>query len=292
MASFSWPGGERLALSVVVNVEEGAEMSLRDGDKGPEPVDELGVVLKAPIRNFGNESNYDYGIRAGAPRILSLLSRFGVRATFTAAAVALERAPDLARAIPEGGHEACAHGWRWVHQFKLGEDGERDFVRKATDSIARMTGRRPVGWLSRYLHTEHLRATLASEGYLYHMDDYSDDVPRWDVVATASGPRAIVVLPYAIDSNDMKMWAEPSYTPDQWLKYAIDTFDVLYRERREGFRMMSLGVHLRIIGRPGRIDALQRFLDHALSHDDVWPVRRRDLAAAFAEAVPAPGTDA
>ena len=98
-----------------------------------------------------------------------------------------------------------------------------------------------------------------------------------------------MVLPYAIDSNDMKMWAEPSYTPDQWLKYAVDTFDVLYRERREGFRMMSLGVHLRIIGRPGRIDALRRFLDHALSHDDVWPVRRRDLAAAFAEAVPAPG---
>jgi peptidoglycan/xylan/chitin deacetylase (PgdA/CDA1 family) len=288
MASFSWPGGERLALSVVVNVEEGAEMSLRDGDKGPEPVDELGVVLKAPIRNFGNESNYDYGIRAGAPRILSLLSRFGVRATFTAAAVALERAPDLARAIPEGGHEACAHGWRWVHQFKLGEDGERDFVRKATDSIARMTGRRPVGWLSRYLHTEHLRATLASEGYLYHMDDYSDDVPRWDVVATASGPRAIVVLPYAIDSNDMKMWVAPSYTPRDWLDYAVASFDWLWDEGAAAPRMMSLGLHLRIIGRPGRIWAFERFLQHATSRRGVWLAQRAEIARAFAHAVPPP----
>lgn len=288
MASFSWPGDARLALSIVVNVEEGAEMSLRDGDKGPEPVDELGVALKAPIRNFGNESNYDYGIRAGAPRVLTLLSRFGVRATFTAAAVALERAAHLARAIPEGGHEACAHGWRWVHQFKLGEEGERDFVRKATDSIATTTGQRPLGWLSRYLHTPHLRATLAAEGYLYHMDDYSDDVPRWEVVETAAGPRAIVVLPYAIDSNDMKMWVAPSYTPRDWLDYAVATFDWLWEEGGAAPRMMSLGLHLRIIGRPGRIWAFERFLQHATARRGVWLAQRVEIARAFAAAVPPP----
>ncbi|WP_137126064.1 polysaccharide deacetylase family protein [Roseomonas sp. HF4] len=288
MAGFEWPGGARLALSIVVNVEEGAEMSVRDGDKGPEPVDELGVALKAPIRNFGNESNYDYGIRAGAPRILGLLDRHGVRATFTAAAVALERAPAIAAAIREGGHEACSHGWRWIHQFRLDEAGERDFVRKAVDSIRATTGQRPVGWLSRYLHSPRLRTTLAEEGFLYHMDDYSDDVPRWDVVETAAGPRAIVVLPYAIDSNDMKMWVAPSYTPQHWLDYAVATFDCLHAEGAEAPRMMSLGLHLRIIGRPGRIWAFERFLQHAATRAGVWTATRAEIARAFAAQVAPP----
>ena len=121
----AWPGGARLALSLVVNVEEGAELSPRDGDRAPEPVDELGVTLKHAIRNLGNESNYAYGIRAGAPRVLRVLARHDVRATFTAAAVALERAPELARAIVSGGHEVCAHGHRWVHQFRMDESAER-----------------------------------------------------------------------------------------------------------------------------------------------------------------------
>lgn len=292
MAEFEWPGGARLALSIVVNVEEGAEMSLRDGDKGPEPVDELGVVLKAPIRNFGNESNYDYGIRAGAPRILRLLDTHGVRATFTAAAVALERAPAIAAAIRDGGHEACSHGWRWIHQFRLDEAGERDFVRKAVDSIRSTTGQRPVGWLSRYLHSPRLRTTLAEEGFLYHMDDYSDDAPRWDVVETAAGPRAIIVLPYAIDSNDMKMWVAPSYTPQDWLDYAVATFDCLYGEGAQAPRMMSLGLHLRIIGRPGRIWALEGFLRHAGTRPGVWTTTRAEIARAFAAQVPAPAPPA
>jgi len=291
MAGFEWPGGARLALSVVVNVEEGAEMSVRDGDKGPEPVDELGVVLKAPIRNFGNESNYEYGIRAGAPRILKLLDRHGVRATFTAAAVALERAPAVAAAIRDGGHEACSHGWRWIHQFRLDEAGERDFVRKAVDSIRATTGQRPVGWLSRYLHTARLRTTLAEEGFLYHMDDYSDDLPRWDVVETHAGPRAIVVLPYAIDSNDMKMWVAPSYTPQHWLDYAVATFDWLHAEGAEAPRMMSLGLHLRIIGRPGRVWALERFLQHVRTRAGIWTATRAEIARAFAAQV-APSAEA
>ena len=259
-------------------------MSVRDGDRNPEPVDEMGLALKGDLRNFGNETNYDYGIREGFPRVADVLDRHGIPTTFTCAALALERAPHVAAYIRERGHEAASHGYRWVHQFRMDEDAEREFVVRARDSIAASTGTAPAGHLSRYLLTERTRELLVQEGFSYHMDDYSRDEPFWDV--TPSGP--IVVLPYAIDSNDMKMWAEPAFTPDQWLKYAIDTFDGLYRERREGFRMMSLGVHLRIIGRPGRIWALDRFLDHALSHDDVWPVRRRDLAAAFAASVPAP----
>ncbi len=287
--TLSWPDDARLALSVVVNVEEGAEMSLRDGDKGPEPVDELGVALKVPIRNFANESNYEYGIRAGWPRVRDALARHGVTATFTAAAMALERAPQIGCAIAEGGHEACSHGWRWIHQFSYDEARERDFVRKAVDSIAHTTGARPIGWLSRYLHSPRLRRTLAEEGFLYHMDDFSDDVPRWDVVETDPGPRAVVVMPYALDSNDMKFWLAPGYTPAQWLDYAVETFDVLHGE---GGRMMSLGVHLRIIGRPGRIRAFERFLQHARSRPGTWITTRAAIARHFAAEVPPPAEPA
>jgi peptidoglycan/xylan/chitin deacetylase (PgdA/CDA1 family) len=287
-----WPQDARLALSVVVNVEEGAEMSVRDGDKGPEPVDELGVALKVPIRNFANESNYLYGIRAGWPRVAAMLAQHDVKATFTAAAVALERAPDIAKAIAAGGHEACSHGWRWIHQFSYDETRERDFVVKAVRSIAATTGERPVGWLSRYLHSPRLRTTLAEEGFLYHMDDFSDDEPRWDVVETRDGPRAIVIMPYALDSNDMKFWLAPGYTPQHWLDYAVETFDVLYDEGATATRMMSLGVHLRIIGRPGRIGAFGRFLQHARSKSGAWIATRAEIARAFATVTPPPAEPA
>lgn len=292
MPTSPWPQDSRLALSIVVNVEEGAEMSVRDGDKGPEPVDELGVHLKVPIRNFANESNYLYGIRAGWPRVAAQLARHSVKATFTAAAMALERAPEIGRAIAEGGHEACSHGWRWIHQFSYDEARERDFVRKAVSSIQATAGHRPIGWLSRYLHSPRLRTTLAEEGFLYHMDDFSDDEPRWDVVETKDGPRAIVIMPYALDSNDMKFWLAPGYTPQQWLDYAVETFDVLYDEGASATRMMSLGVHLRIIGRPGRIGAFGKFLQYANSKPGVWMATRAEIARAFAATTPPPAEPA
>jgi peptidoglycan/xylan/chitin deacetylase (PgdA/CDA1 family) len=201
-------------------------------------------------------------------------------ATFTAAAVALERAPQLASAIMQAGHEVCAHGYRWAHQLGMTEEQEREFIRKATASIERSTGARPVGWLSRYLHTGETRRLLSEEGYLYHMDDYSRDEPFFD----RSLAKPMVVLPYALDSNDMKMWNAPSLTPRAWCEYAIDTFDWLLKESEARPRMMSLGVHLRIIGRPGRIGALERFLQHVAKHADqkVWVARRRDIASHFA----------
>jgi peptidoglycan/xylan/chitin deacetylase (PgdA/CDA1 family) len=286
--SFHWPDGARLAVSFVINVEEGSEMSIARGDKGPDPVDELGVALKIPIRNFVNESNYDYGLRAGARRVFGAFAAQGMRTTVTAAAQSLEVAPEVARMIVAGGHETCSHGWRWVHQFSFDEGRERDFVRKSVTSIAATTGARPLGWLSRYLHTGATRRILAEEGFVYHMDDLSDDVPRWDVVATATGPKPIVIVPYALDTNDMKFWLAPGYTPQQWLDYAIDTFDRLLAEGAHGPVMMSLGVHLRIIGRPGRIGALERLLDHVRAAHGVWVAPRLDIARAFAAAVPAP----
>ncbi len=234
---YSWPQDARLALSVVVNVEEGAESTVAEGDRGPEPVDELGIALKKPIRNYGNESNYQYGIKAGAPRVLRLLEVQGIKATFTAAAVALERAPQLAREIAVRGHETCAHGYRWVHQFQMEEAAERAFIRNAVASIARTTGTRPYGWLSRYLLTANTRRLLAEEGFLYHMDDYSDDQPFWEIVAG----KPLVILPYALDTNDMKFWTDPALSTAQWLQYAIDTFEWLYKEGAHAPRMMSIG---------------------------------------------------
>ena len=274
MSVWTLPGDARLALSLVVNVEEGSEMTIADGDRGPEVVDELGVSLRKAIRNYGNESNYQYGLKAGAPRIMRLLRDRGMPATFTAAALALERAPDLARQIAADGHETCSHGWRWVHQFQMEEDAERDFIQKAIASIEKTTGTRPYGWLSRYLLTKNTRRLLVEEGFTYHMDDYSDDIPFWD--KTYAKP--IVILPYTLDSNDMKMWTAPSLTPSDWLEYTIDTFEWLYREGADAPRMMSLGVHLRIIGRPGRIGYFERFLDHVAAKPDVWIATRKAIA--------------
>jgi allantoinase len=229
------------------------------------------------VRNYGNETNYAYGINEGAPRVLNLLKKYGMPATFTAAAVALERAPQVAKQIAADGHEVCAHGHRWAFQLGMDEARERQFIRDATTSIERTTGRRPVGWLSRYLHTGETRRLLVEEGYAYHMDDFSRDEPFMD----RGYAQPIVVLPYALDTNDMKMWNAPALMPRDWLQYLKDSFDWLYAESATRPRMMSVGVHLRIIGRPGRIGAFEEFLRYAASVRGVWIARRSDIAAHY-----------
>ncbi|HEX5461500.1 MAG TPA: polysaccharide deacetylase family protein [Steroidobacteraceae bacterium] len=280
-----WPNGARIALSIVVNVEEGSEMTVARGDRGMEPVDELGIHVKSPIRNYGNESNYLYGIKAGAPRVVELLRRHGVMASWTVAAMSLETHPELARAIAGLGHEPVSHGWRWVHQFRMSAAEEADFIDRAVASIEKSVGTRPCGWLSRYLHTDHTRRLLIERGFEYHMDDYSGDVPFWDR-GTVPG-RPIVIVPYQLDTNDMKMWTDPSLTPRAWLDYAVQSFDQLYREGDAGNpKMMSLGLHLRIIGRPGRIWALEEFLRHVTGRGGVWIASRREIARHFATVCP------
>ncbi len=281
-----WPGGARLALSVVVNLEEGSEMTIARGDRGMEPVDELGVFVKSKMRNYSNESNYLYGIKAGAPRVIKLLQRYQIAASWTVAAMSLEEHPEIARAIVALGHEPVSHGWRWVHQFKMDEEEERAFIRRAADSIEQTTGQRPQGWLSRYLLTDNTRRLLVEEGFTYHMDDYSGDVPFWDRETVPGSP--MVILPYQLDSNDMKMWSDPAYTPHSWLAYAKANFDQLYREGEEGNpKLMSLGLHLRIIGRPGRVWALEEFLRHVREHDKVWIATRGQIAEHFRQVHPA-----
>ena len=284
--AYIWPNDAHLALSIVVNVEEGAEANILDGDKYPEPVDEMGIALKRPIRNFSNESNYRYGIVRGAPRVMRLLEEHGITATFTGCALALERAPELAQEIVRQGHEVASHGYRWSHQFNMDEDAERSYIRQAADSIEKSTGTRPAGWLSRYLTTGNTRRLLIEEGFSYHMDDLSDDAPFWD----HHEGKPIVVLPYQVDNNDMKLWTAPSYTPDQWLKYAIDNFEWSLREGAHEVNMMSIGLHLRVIGRPGRIWALEKFLQHvrarSMQPNGPWIATRKQIADHFAANVP------
>jgi peptidoglycan/xylan/chitin deacetylase (PgdA/CDA1 family) len=284
--SVKWPNGANLALSIVVNVEEGSEMTVARGDKGMEPVDELGIFIKAPIRNYGNESNYLYGIKAGAPRLVRLLDDYRLPASWTAAALSLENHPEIAEAIRARGDEPVSHGWRWIHQFKMDETQEAEFIDKAVSSIERTVGIRPYGWLSRYLHTDNTRRLLIERGFEYHMDDYSGDIPFWDRETVPARP--LVILPYQLDTNDMKMWTDPAMTPTQWLEYARNSFDQLYREGEAGNpKMMSLGLHLRIIGRPGRIWALEEFLRHVRSKPDVWIASRRQIAGHFRTVQPA-----
>jgi len=281
-----WPNGAKMALSIVVNVEEGSEQSIARGDRGMEPVDELGIFVKAPIRNYANESNYLYGITAGAPRVVKLLKHYDIMASWTVAAMSLENHPEIAAAIVDLGHEPVSHGWRWVHQFKFDEDQERDFIRKAVTSIELSCGVRPYGWLSRYMLTDNTRRLLIEEGFRYHMDDYSGDVPFWDRDTVPGRP--IVIVPYQLDNNDMKMWTDPAMTPEQWLAYAKRNFDQIYREDEEGNpKMMSMGLHLRIIGRPGRIWALEAFFEHVRKHEAVWVTTRRAIAEHFAQGEPA-----
>lgn len=283
---YSWPDDARLALSIVVNVEEGSEYNVGEGDKITEPVDELSVTLSKPVRNYGNESNYRYGIVEGHGRVAALLDKYDITATYTAAALSLERAPDIAAYLRGSRHETCSHGWRWIHQYRLDEEREREFIRKAADSIERSTGTRPVGWLSRYLHTAVTRRLLQEEGFLYHMDDYSADAPFWAPVEGSD--KSMVVVPYQLDTNDMKMWLAASYLPRDWLDYAIDSFDTLYAEGIDQPKVMSLGLHLRIIGRPGRIGAFEKFLRYVSKKPGVWYATRRAIAEHFAAQIAAP----
>jgi peptidoglycan/xylan/chitin deacetylase (PgdA/CDA1 family) len=277
--NLAWPNDARIAVSLVVNVEEGSERSVACGDSGMEAVDELGMFFKGPVRNFSNESNYRFGIDVGGPRILRLLARYDFTSTWTVCGLAMQNAPSLARCITSHGHEACSHGYRWQFQYKMEEAAERDFIRQAVKAIEETTGQRPFGWLSRYLASPNTRRLLAEEGFVYHMDDFSAEMPFWD----APEGRPIVVVPYQLDTNDMKMWSDPAYTARAWLDYVIDSFDTLYEG---GAAMLSVGMHLRIMGRPGRSHALARLLQHIACHKHVWVARRLDIARYFAASCP------
>lgn len=273
-----WPKNARLAVQIVMNYEEGSEYSIPDGDGTSEMylTEVPGATLGPGKRDLIVESVYEYGSRAGFWRLMRMFAQRDIKVTVFGAALALERNPDAARAIREAGHEVCSHGNRWVGFQDMPEEEEREQMRIAVESIARTVGQRPQGWYCRYAPSENTRRLVVEEGgFLYDSDAYNDDLPYW---VKESG-KDHLVIPYTLDVNDMKFSVAPGFSaPSGYFEYMRDAFDVLYEEGKTQPKMMSIGLHTRLAGRPGRAKALANFLDHVLAHDDVWVCRRIDIA--------------
>jgi len=276
-----WPGRARIAVQFVLNVEEGGESSVLHGDPASEQF--LSEIIGAPAypaRHMSMESIYEYGSRAGAWRILREFERRQLPLTVFGVSMALERQPELTAALVELGHEIACHGWRWIHYQDVDEATERAHMKTAVEMIKRMTGRAPAGWYTGRDSPNTRRLVVEHGGFLYDSDYYGDDLPFWTEVETSRGERiAHLVVPYALDTNDMRFATAQGFnTGDDFFHYLRDAFDVLYAEGAETPKMLSIGMHCRLLGRPGRFRALQLFLDHVQGHDRVWISRRVDIA--------------
>jgi len=273
-----WPGGARLAVSIVVNVEEGAELSLGAGDERNEHIYEA-VEQVEGTRDLCMESHFEYGPRAGWPRIRAALRDRGIRATLNACGRAVAATPWLVAEAVADGHEVAAHGWRWERHAHMDAATERRAIARAVDAIARAAGKPPLGWHTRSATSLRTRDLLIAQGgFLYDSNAYNDDLPY--TVDTAHGPH--VVLPYAFDTNDMRFHNRGGFVfGSDFARYCIDAFDRLHAESASAPRMLSVGLHTRIIGRPARIGGLEAFLDHALSREGVWFATRAEIARAW-----------
>jgi peptidoglycan/xylan/chitin deacetylase (PgdA/CDA1 family) len=276
----SWPNGARLAISIVVNYEEGSERSHAMGDPDQESMTEWGNYPMPPeIRNLAMESMYEYGARVGIWRPLEIMKAADVRSTFFACAVAMEHNPEVAKAAVDRGHEICSHGYRWEEVFRLSEEEEREHIALAVRSFEKTCGRRPVGWYCRYGPSARTRRLVVEEGgFLYDSDAYNDDTPYFVEV----GGRRHLVVPYTPDINDFCFWNSPGFVQARDMyEYLRESFDVLYAEAARYPRMMSVGLHPRIIGRAGRVRTLKWFIDYAKQYPDVWFATREEIARAW-----------
>ncbi len=272
-----WPGGARLAVNFVLNYEEGSEPSIADQDG----FSEVGLteVPGSPVphggRDLAAESMFEYGSRVGFWRLQRLFSERRLPMTIYACALALERNPNAAAAIRATGHDVCCHGWRWVEHFRLSEAEEREHIRRAVESLVRTIGTRPLGWYCRYGPSVNTRRLLMQEGgFLYDSDSYNDELPYY---VLAEGQPQLVV-PYTLTNNDTK-WRNGSVaTGEEFFVMLRESFDMLYEEGRTAPKMMSVGMHMRLLGHPGRASGLARFLDYVGSRPDVWICNRIDIA--------------
>ena len=280
-----WPGNARLAVSIVVNVEEGAELSLSRGDERNEHIYEAVEKVDA-LPDLCMESHFAYGTRAGWPRIRALLKRYGVRATLNACGRAIAISPWIAAEAVADGHEVSSHGWRWERQVHMAEAEERSVIAKAVASLSAAAGTPPVGWHTRSATSPNTRRLLVEHGgFLYDSNAYDDDLPY---VETVLG-RPHVVLPYAFDTNDMRFFNNGGFVfAEDFARYCCDAFDRLYEEAAAVPRMLSVGLHLRIIGRPARIAGFEQFLQHAANRPGIWFARRDDIAHAWRAGVGLP----
>ncbi len=270
----AWPGAARLALSFVLNYEEGGERSVLEGD--PESESYLQEVVGAqPVvgaRSLTTESGFEFGSRVGFWRVHRIFTKHGLPLTVYAVGRALEQNPDAGQAMTEAGWEVASHGWRWFDYAGMPEDEEREHMRLTIAAIEQACGARPVGWYTGRVSDNTRRLVVEEGGFLYDSDDYSDELPFWvDVEGTQH-----LVVPYTLDVNDMKFLIPNGFsTGDDFLAYLVDTFEQLYEE---GGRMMNVGLHCRIVGRPGRAGALDRFLEHVRSREKVWVTTRAEIA--------------
>ena len=273
----AWPGRARIAVQFVVNHEEGAERSILHGDRESEAFlsDIPGAVPFADARHMNMESLYEYGTRAGIWRVLRLFGERAIPFTCFAVGMAMERCPDPILAMIEDGHEIASHGWRWLDYARVDPAIERDHMRRAIEAHTRITGTRPLGWYQGRTSVSTRALVHEEGGFLYDADSYADELPYWD----RSGPKPLLVVPYTLDANDMRFATTSGFSNgDDFFAYLRDAFDLLYAEGETAPRMLSIGLHARLVGRPGRAASLARFLDHAAGHDRVWFARRIDIA--------------
>jgi allantoinase len=272
-----WPDDARLALSVVLNYEEGGEACVLHGDATSEIYlhEVPGGTPRLGQRDLNVESVYEYGARAGFWRILRLFTQRRLTLPVYAVGMARERNPAAARAMVEAGFEVASHGWRWIDYQDVPEDEERAHLQRAIAAIEQTTGRRPVGWYTGRISPRTRTLVVEAGGFLYDSDSYADDLPYW--VSVAGKPH--LVVPYTLDNNDMKFAVQNGFDHGEgFFQYLRDAFDVLYAEGEQRPKMMSVGLHCRLAGRPGRAAALARFLDYARAHERVWITTRAEIA--------------
>ena len=279
-----WPQGARVAVQFVLNHEEGAENCVLDGDPASETfLSEIVGATAFPMRHMSMESMFEYGSRAGLWRVLRAFEQRRWPLTVFAVARALERHPDAVAAYRELGFEIAAHGLRWISYQQVDEATERAHLAEAVSILSRLTGSAPLGWYTGRDSPNTRRLVVAHGGFLYDADSYADDLPYWTSVAVNGAQTPHLVVPYTLDSNDMRFAAMQGFNSGtQFFDYLKDTFDTLYREGDpQGLnepKMFSVGLHARLVGRPGRIASLERFLDYIGGHEKVWVCRRIDIA--------------
>ena len=271
-----WPGDARLALQIVVNYEEGSENCVLHGDRASETfLSEIIGALPYEMRHLSMESLYEYGSRAGFWRLMRILTERRIPVTIFGVSMALERNPEAVAAMREAGHEIACHGWRWISYQFVDEATEREHIRLATETIRRLTGSPPLGWYTGRDSPNTRRLVVEHGGFLYDADSYADDLPYW--VEVSGKPH--LVVPYTLDTNDMRFATAQGFNSgEQFFTYLKDAFDVLYAEGADQPKMLSVGLHCRLAGRPGRAAALKRFLDYVQKHNRVWICRRADIA--------------
>jgi allantoinase len=276
-----WPGKAKIAVQFVLNYEEGGENSVLHGDKASEQfLSEIIGAAAFETRHLSMESIYEYGSRAGVWRILKEFEKRKLPLTVFGVSMALERHPELTQAFVELGHEIACHGWRWIHYQHMDEATEREHMRIGMDIIKKMTGVTPQGWYTGRDSPNTRRLVADHGGFLYDSDYYGDDLPFYtDVTKTNGEVVSHLVVPYTLDSNDMRFASAQGFnTGEHFFQYLKDSFDVLYAEGEDAPKMLSIGMHCRLLGRPGRMRSLQKFLDYIESHDRVWVCRRVDIA--------------